>query len=459
MTGTVVTTALARRLPTSTKAGFGIGQVAGQLFRDAPSLLLLFYLVNVMGIAPAIAGTAIFVPKVVFSVIFDLWVGLASDRIATRFPRRRWLLIGGIAAPFAMLAAFAVPQASTTLQVAWVFVTFTAYMAVYSTFSVPYLAQFAEMSSDPAERTELMGWKHGFTGLGVLLSSSVAPMAVNALGGDRNAHLVTMGCIGLVCMACLLIAWRFAARIPEPRDAARPFTFKDLPRAFTDRRFAILCLSAIVMTVAAGITYASFPFFVKYAMGRAEPLHDLGVMSAIMAVAVMAGSPLWVMVAARIGKKPTYVLAAAGHGAVTLVWGQVPHASIEVAYVLAALMAACNAGWGTIVLSLLSDCIAGARVDFGENRAGSYSAIWSAIEKVGIAFGGTLVVGALLSTFGFDSAAARAGLPQSAHAVTGIIVAFATVPGLAKLVAAAMILRFVDEHPDSRMSPRKISDA
>ncbi|MED5545291.1 MAG: hypothetical protein VYD90_08585 [Pseudomonadota bacterium] len=29
------------RLATSTKAGFGVGQVAGQLFRDAPSLLLM----------------------------------------------------------------------------------------------------------------------------------------------------------------------------------------------------------------------------------------------------------------------------------------------------------------------------------------------------------------------------------------------------------------------------------
>ena len=32
--------------------------------------------------------------------------------------------------------------------IAWVFVTFSAYMAVYASFSVPYLAQFAEMSAD-----------------------------------------------------------------------------------------------------------------------------------------------------------------------------------------------------------------------------------------------------------------------------------------------------------------------
>lgn len=429
------------------KAGFALGQVAGQLFRDAPSLLLLFYLTNVMGIPPAIAGASIFVPKVVFGVIFDLWIGVASDRMATRFPRRRWLLIGGLAAPFAMLGPFAVPDAALAIQVAWVFVTFSAYMAVYSTFSVPYLAQFTEMSSDPVERTELMGWKHGFTGLGVLLSSSFAPMLVNALGMDRQGHLITMVVLGLIAMSCLLVAWRFAARIREPRGGAKAFALKDLPRAFADRRFAILCLSAVVMTVGAGISYAGFPFFVKYAMARPEPLHDIGVMSAIMAVAVMAGSPLWVMVARRIGKKRTYVIAASGHGLITLLWGQMPDVPMPVAWALAAMMAACNAGWGTIVLSLLSDCIAHARDEHDENRAGTYSAIWSVIEKAGIAFGGTLVVGALLSAWGFDATAARAGIAQSAEAITGTIMAYSVVPGVTKLIAAFIIWRFVHEKP------------
>lgn len=444
-TGVAANPSATGRLPTSLKAGFGLGQVASQLFRDAPSLLLLFYLTNVMGIPPAIAGMAIFVPKVFFGAVFDLWIGIASDRIASRFPRRRWLLIGGLCAPFAMLGPFAVPEASTAFQVAWVFVTFSVYMVVYSMFSVPYLAQFSEMSADPAERTELMGWKHGFTGLGVLVSSAFAPMLVNRLGMDRQGHLITMVVLGLICLGCLLVAWRFAARIPDRANTGRTLGLRDLPRAFADRRFAILCASAVLMTVGAGISYASFPFFVKYAMARPEPLHDIGVMSAIMAVAVMAGSPLWVMVSKRIGKKKTYVIAATGHGMVTLAWGLMADMPMPVAYAMAALMAACNAGWGTIVLSLLSDCIAEARDVHGENRAGSYSAIWSVIEKAGIALGGTLVVGAILSGWGFDSAAARAGLMQSAGAIAGTIVAYSVVPGLTKLFAALMIWRFVHE--------------
>ena len=47
------------------QVGYGIGQIAGQVFRDVPSLLLLFFMTTVLGIAPAVAGIAIFVPKLV----------------------------------------------------------------------------------------------------------------------------------------------------------------------------------------------------------------------------------------------------------------------------------------------------------------------------------------------------------------------------------------------------------
>ncbi|MCW1401818.1 MFS transporter [Novosphingobium sp. MW5] len=168
-------------------------------------------------------------------------------------------------------------------------------------------------------------------------------------------------------------------------------------------------------------------------------------MSTVMAVAVMAGSPIWVGVAARIGKKNTYVLAACGHGLATLAWTPIAALPIWTAYILAAIMAMCNAGWGLIVLSLLSDAISDARERWGENRAGVYSAIWSIIEKAGIALGGTLIVGALLSAGGFDAAAAKQGVAQSAEAVSGIYLSYSYLPGVAKLVAALLIWRFIED--------------
>ena len=70
------------KLAVGTKAGFAVGQIAGQLFRDVPSLLLLFYLTTVMGIAPAVAGAAIFVPKVFFGALFAALSSKPNTRIS-----------------------------------------------------------------------------------------------------------------------------------------------------------------------------------------------------------------------------------------------------------------------------------------------------------------------------------------------------------------------------------------
>ncbi len=443
------------RLPMTTKAGFAVGQIAGQLFRDAPSLLLLFYLANLMGIDPAIAGAAIFVPKVFFGAVFDLSVGISSDKHANRFPRRNWLLIGAIAAPAAMIGPFLLPEQGSLLQTIWVFAAFSFYMAIFSTFSVPFLAQFAEMTDNPAERTELMAWKHAYGGAGLLAGSAGTPVLIHLLGGDRMAYIWSISLIGVICSISLLISWYYAGRIPERQNHARPITLRELPRVFADRNFVVLCLTAIIMTLAAGTAYASYAFFVTYAMDRSDAFVQIGIMTTIMGFVVMAGSPIWVWVAKQLGKKRTYVLAAGSHGALLFVWGSFPDGPIWTAYIFSALLALFNTGWGLIVLSLLSDVIARSREERGENRGGAYSAVWSIIEKAGIAAGGSLIVGSLLSFTGFDAELAKQGIAQSQDAIDGIVLTYAFIPGAAKICAAIIIWLFL---PMDSVTPPQVKE-
>lgn len=434
---------VAPSLPTSAKAGFGVGQIAGQLFRDAPSLLLLFYLSSIMGVPPGIAGAAIFIPKVFFGAVFDLTIGIQSDRMDARFARRHWLLVGAVAAPFAMLGAFLVPDTAQTLQMIWIFAAFSFYMAVFSTFSVPYLAQFAEMTDSPAERTEMMAWKHGFTGVGLIVGASGTPVLVHFLGGDRMAYIWAIGLIGAICSASLLVAWYSAGRIPTRKVEARPMSLRELPRVFDDRLFLVLCSSAIIMTLAAGTAYASFAFFVSYAMDRTDALVQIGILSGIAGVVVMLGSPIWVWVARILGKKGTYILAACGHGTTIIIWSLFPQSPLWLVYIFNVFLALFNSGWGLIVLSMLSDVIAKSRDERGENRGGAYAAVWSIIEKAGIAAGGSLIVGTILSVYGFDADLAKQGLPQSKEAIAGIVFAFGMLPGTAKIFAALLIWKFM----------------
>ncbi|MEQ5805839.1 MFS transporter [Alteromonas sp. NFXS44] len=433
---------VAPQLSMKVKAGFSVGQIAKQLFRDAPSLLLLYYLANIMGIDPAIAGASIFVPKVFFGAVFDLLAGVASDKYALKFPRRHWLLVGAIAAPFAMIGPFLLPDMSETMQSIWIFTAFCIYMAVFSTFSVPFLAQFAEMTDSKEERTEMMAWKHAYVGVGLLAGSAGIPVLIHTLGGDRAAYLWSIALVGIICSVSLLIAWHFASSIPDKKNAAPPMPFKEMTKIFSDRNFIVLCAAAVVMTVAAGTGYASFVFFISYGLERAEPLVQIGMMTTVMGFAVMFASPFWVAVAKVLGKKGTFVCAAIAHSLVLFTWGTFTNLPPWTDFIFGFLIALFNSGWGLIFLSLLSDTIASSRENKGENRAGIYSAVWSIIEKAGIAAGGTLIIGLLLSLSGFDAAAAKQGLEQSQEAITGIIYSFTFIPGAAKVCSALIILFF-----------------
>ena len=50
-------------LPRGVRAGYGLGSVATGAFGTVPGLLLLPYLTDTLGVAAAVAGVLVFVPK------------------------------------------------------------------------------------------------------------------------------------------------------------------------------------------------------------------------------------------------------------------------------------------------------------------------------------------------------------------------------------------------------------
>jgi GPH family glycoside/pentoside/hexuronide:cation symporter len=423
-------------LSTWTRAGFGSGQIAGQIFRDTPSLLLLFFLTTVVGIPPAIAGGAIFLPKVFWGVLADLGVGLVSDRVAHRFPRRRWLLVGAVTAPLAMVLIFHIPDASTTLRTTYIFAVFCFYMLTFASFSVPYLSQFSQITRDSQERTALLAWRHTFTGVGLLVGSSLTPALIGVLGGGRSAYQWASLALAAVCAASLLTAYAATPKAAAATPTRAAFNIAAFTRVFKYKPFATLACVEFIQMTGAGLSYASIAYFLTYDMNRSDALVQLGGVSFVMAVVVIFGPPLWVMAANAFGKKRAYLLAVFLHAAVQLSWGLCSADPLPLIYVFAGLIGFFNAGWGIMSLTMLADMIARSAHETGENQAGSFSAVWALIEKVGIALGGTLIAGFVLSAFGFRPASAGHPQVQTRQALTGIAIVFAYAPALFNLTAA-----------------------
>lgn len=419
--------------------GYGVGQIAGQVFRDVPSLLLLFFMTTVLGIAPAVAGTAIFVPKLLWGVGCDIAVGILSDRWQRRVARRWWLLAGALGAPVAMIALFHVPEASTGVRVAYVAAVFSLYMAVFASFSVPYLAIAGELTADPRQRNVLMAWRLVFTSVGVLTAGALAPAIIQASGGGQAGYEKMALVLAAICPASLLVAFLSIGKgAPPAQQAPRVrMRFSDAAAVLARPRFAVLLGANLLQLAGSGMGYASMLYFLTYNMGRSDAFQLIGGLVVAVCAGIVVAQPLWVWAAGRVGKKHAYLAGTAIYAATYAVWAFAAGWGTVAAYVLAFVAAVGNSGWAMLGFSMVSDI-----ASEDERYAGLYSAAWIATDKIAFALGGTLLTGLLLSGFGFDSARAMVGLPQTPLALVGVAAAFGLAPAAFNLIGGLVFWRW-----------------
>ncbi|MEO9461198.1 MAG: MFS transporter [Marinomonas sp.] len=426
-----------------TQIGYGVGQVAGQVFRDLPSLLLLFFMTTVLGIAPDVAGVVIFVPKIVFGLLCDVSVGIISDRLRRRIARRWWLLAGALLSPLAMLLLFNVPEGSESFQLAYIGVAFSFYMAVFASFSVPYLAIAGELTQTPEQRNHIMAWRLVFTSVGVLVAGALAPGLVAANGGDQAAYENMAVVLAIICPAALLIAFfatRKAAPVSSNQDAqAISLSPREAFAKIFRTKFTPLLLANLLQLTGAGMGYAALIYFLAYNLdlGQAGALATIGIIVLAACAGIIVAQPLWIKAAAHLGKRNAYILATFIYLSAYIFWGMSAGWGKEASYVLSFVAALGNSGWAMLGFSMMSDVSAE-----DEEYAGLYSAAWIAADKIAFALGGTLLLGLILGWYGFDSKLAMTGAPQPDSALTGVVVAFAFFPVALNLCAIAILWRF-----------------
>ncbi|MGZ5925383.1 MAG: MFS transporter [Rhizomicrobium sp.] len=423
------------RLTTGIQVTYGIGQVAGQVFRDIPALLLLFFMTNALGVAPALAGVAIFVPKLLWGVVCDIGVGIASDRFNKRFSRRWWLLMGACGAPVAMVLLFHVPHLSEGGKAAYVAAVFSLYMLVFATFSVPYLSIASELAADPHGRTVVMAWRLVFTSVGVLIADSLTPIFVQHWGGGQPAYELMSYVLAILCPLALVSAFFGAgaaigrANSPMAPPKGLGFPIREALGALWSPKFFVLLAANLIQLTGAGMGYAAMLYFFTYNLGRSDALVQVGLITIIACATIIASQPVWVLAGRRMGKKATYVAASVLYSLVLGGWGFLGPGSMWPSYAFAILLGISNSGWTLMGFSMVSDLSQ-------DGRAGLYSSVWIAADKIGFALGGTLLLGLVLALFGFNSARAVAGLAQPGSALTGVLIAFSMVPAVTSALAA-----------------------
>lgn len=436
-----------------TVAGYAIGSLGTGGFGTLPGLVLLYYMTDSLGITALVAGLIIGLAKL-WDVVIDPLIGSLSDRLRARTGSRRTLmLIGALSLPVVFLTTFAVPSGLAPMVAAvWVVVAFILSTTAFSLFQVPYIALPAELAGDYDGRTRLLTWRVIVLTIAILLFGAGGPL-LRGLGDDpRAGYLIMAGVAGLVIGAGLLVAAltapRGAAGIPQPRT--NPFA--GYPQAVAALRelpaLRALLGAFVLQALATGVMLAAAQYVATWLL-RSEDAVTL-LFLALIAPAVLV-TPLWGMLARRVGKERGFVLASVLFLVAAL--GVVPVALAPGAwiYLPVALAGAAYAGMQALPLAMLPDVIDHDARARGTARGGVISGVWTAGETAGMALGAT-VLAIMLALTGYVESTAEVVPTQPDSALLGIALTFSVLPAvllaLSLLVFRGYRLRRVDIDAD-----------
>ena len=428
---------MAATLTPTARRGYGLGSVATGSFGTVPGLLLLPYLTDRLGIAAGLAGLIVFLPKA-WDVVLNPIAGRISDRSTHPGGRRRPFLIwSGTALAVAFVLLFSGPTSPSGVAATWVVVTFLVCASAYAFFQVPYVAMPAEMTEDYDERTRLMTWRVAILALAILVSGGLSPIIRDALGPEWGYRGVGLF-VGALILLGTVGVWRGTRDTPMSRAATAGGSLADQLRVVAaSPPFRTLLLVFVLQALATGAMLAGVDYVARVLLGG-------GAASTVLFLCFVAPAllvtPLWQRVGEARGKRAGYLW-----GSVLLLVGAAATlATVRVGLAAAALsVAVVGIGYAACQMfppAMLPDVAAADTAATGEDRAGTYTGVWTAGETLGLAIGPFLYAAVL--TIGGYVSSTDAGARQPDSAQLAIALGFTVVPAVLVAVSLVFLRRY-----------------
>ncbi len=388
------------RIPFGIKLSYGIGDISNNIFIVTTGMYLLFFLTNVVGVNPALAGTMLLFPKLL-DVVLDPIMGMISDVTRSRFGRRRvYLLYGAVPFGVSFFAIFIVPgfqaEFAKALQVS---LLFALGCTIFAMVNVPYASMVPEMSDNYNERISITSFRMSFASIGALLAGGLTMLLVKAGGGGAHGFRLMGGVFGvMIVISCLVCFFgtRKATSLPPHKET--PPLKQQIRIVFKNYPFLMLMSSYFMQALAIGVMMAGFIYYVKYAMALPETIMNTAF--PIFMITGLLFIPVWLAVGKRLGKIKSYYI---GLGIFTVAMGSLFFTDAALLWLFYAQIFLAGVGFSSFQLfpfSMLPDTVEYDQMQSGLRREGVFSGMWSAGQKIAYSVGPP-IVGFALALSGF----------------------------------------------------------
>lgn len=415
------------QLPLRTKLLFSTGDLSTSVPLAALMFFQLYFLTDVAGLRPDYAGWAIGASRL-WDAVNDPLFGLLSDRIRTRWGRRRVLLLFG-AVPLGVffMLMWMVPVLNQVWLAVYYAMTFILFDTAFTIVHVGYNSLTPEMIADYDERSALNGYRMVFSIAGSLGAIILATVLGWSITDARLLYLILGVGLGVIVIIPPLIVFSITRERPL-EELPAPLPLREAIRhTLSNQPFRMVMGLYLLSWTTASILAAVLVYFANYYLRIPDQANYL-VLAAQGSAIVFIPAVVWLC--RRLDKRRAFILGSAAWVVVLLAIAALPADQVALAYVLAAL-----AGFGiatayVVPWAMVPDVVEYDQVRSGQRREGSYYAFASFFQKLatGAALWG---MGQALALTGYLTPVAGSPFPvQPAAAVTVIRIFTGPIPAL-----------------------------
>ncbi|MHA7840129.1 MAG: MFS transporter [bacterium] len=397
-------------VPVSRIVLYGLPSVVSSIAALPMALFVPAFYAGELGVPLAAVGAAIAASRLL-DVVTDPLIGSLSDRLETRWGRRKpWLILGTPLFVLALWQVF-VPGGSAG---AWHLLGWSALLYLgFTMIDLPHKAWGAELSTQYDERSRIAGGREALSTAG-----QVALLALLVAWGAQGVHEASeqlRRMAWIVAWGLPLLVLLAAITVPEGR-----------PEGFVHERRSFLAgLRLVAANPAFGRMIGCVVLFVSgiaiqgtlHRLVLADVMGDASrfpLMILLENAATLAAVPIWLRLSMRLGKHRALIGAALWMALLSLPLAALRPGDTTTLITLVALRGSSFASILFLANAIAADVIDVDTLASGEQRSGLYFAVWGMATKLSLAIGVGLGT-SLASLIGYDPAAGSTTLGVQAR--------------------------------------------
>lgn len=429
------------------KIGYGLGDMASNLYFQTFVVFMPIFYTDVFGLAPAAMGTMMLFSRF-WDAANDPLMGMIADRTDTKWGKFR-PYIAGFAIPIGLAGFFAfnTPNFGASGNLIYAYVTYILLMMMYTGVNVPYAALMGVITPNSAERTSVSQYRFAFAFIGQFIAGAVTLGLVEYFGSGNEAigWRMVMVLYGIVAAALLFGTFSLTKERVLPKVSKQNRIKDDLKDLMKNKPWILMGLATFFQLTFIVMRGSSTTYYFRYFVGNQE-LNLLGMnidlgyalftssFIGVGTVATFIGALLTSQINKYISKKTIYSRFLIMSAICSLLFYFLAPENIILIYTLNALVSFFFGSVSVTQWAMYTDT-----ADYGEWKFGSRStALIMAASlfalKMGLTAGGT-IVGWVLEGYGFV-----ANEIQTESTLLGIKMLMSVFPALFGIIGGFLVL-------------------